>query len=135
MRRILCDTCALVWLSTGDARLSRAARTAMRDAELLCFSSISTWEIARKVKAGELDIPVTPALFADMLERHYGMKELPLDNAVMLRASSLPEIHSGVWCGSNCVKQGCGGGTLATQSECAQRRQEKGRPWDPMDAT
>ena len=32
-------------------------------------------------------------LFADMLERHYGMKELPLDNAVMLRASSLPEIH------------------------------------------
>ena len=93
MRRILCDTCALIWLSTGDARLSRAARTAMRDAELLCFSSISTWEIARKVKAGELDIPVTPALFADMLERHYGMKELPLDNAVMLRASSLPEIH------------------------------------------
>ena len=65
----------------------------MRDAELLCFSSISIWEIARKVKAGELDIPVTPALFADMLERHYGMKELPLDNAVMLRASSLPEIH------------------------------------------
>ena len=76
MRRILCDTCALIWLSTGDARLSRAARTTMRDAELLCFSSISIWEIARKVKAGELD-----------------MKELPLDNAVMLRASSLPEIH------------------------------------------
>ena len=93
MRRILCDTCALVWLSTGDARLSRAARTAMRDAELLCFSSISTWEIARKVKAGELELPVAPTLFADMLERHYGMKELPLDNAVMLRSSALPEIH------------------------------------------
>ena len=31
------------------------------------------------------------------------------------------------------MKQGCGGGTLATQSECAQRRQEKGvhgvSPW------
>ncbi len=65
----------------------------MRDVELLCFSSISIWEIARKVKAGELELPVTPTLFADMLERHYGMKELPLDNAVMLRASSLPEIH------------------------------------------
>ena len=65
----------------------------MRDAELLCFSSISIWEIARKVKAGELELPVAPTLFADMLERHYGMKELPLDNAVMLRASSLPEIH------------------------------------------
>ena len=93
MHRVLCDTCALVWLATGDARLSRMARTIIRDAELLCFSSISTWEIARKVKVGELEIPVSPALFADMLVKQYGMKELPLDNAIMLRASALPEIH------------------------------------------
>ena len=93
MHRVLCDTCALVWLATGDARLSRMARTIIRDAELLCFSSISTWEIARKVKVGELEIPASPALFADMLVTQYGMKELPLDNAIMLRASALPEIH------------------------------------------
>ena len=53
MRRVLCDTCALIWLATGDARLSRMVRTIIRDAELLCFSSISICEIARKVKAGE----------------------------------------------------------------------------------
>ena len=93
MRRILCDTCALIWLATGDAKLSRMARTVIRDAELLCFSSISIWEIARKVKAGELEIPVSPTLFADMLVKQYGMKELSLDNAVMLRSSALPEIH------------------------------------------
>ena len=93
MRRVLCDTCALVWLATGDAKLSRMVRTIVRDSELLCFSSISIWEIARKVKAGELEIPVSPTLFADMLVRQYGMKELPLDNAIMLRASALPEIH------------------------------------------
>ena len=93
MRRVLCDTCALIWLATGDARLSRMARTATRDAELLCFSSISIWEIARKVKAGELEMPVSHAVFADLLVKQYGMKELPLDNAVMLRASALPEIH------------------------------------------
>ena len=69
------------------------ARTVIRDAELLCFSSISIWEIARKVKAGELEIPVSPTLFADMLVKQYGMKELPLDNAVMLRSSALPEKH------------------------------------------
>ena len=28
-----------------------------------------------------------------MLIKQYGMKELPLDNAIMLRASALPEIH------------------------------------------
>ena len=93
MRRVLCDTCALIWLATGDAKLSRVARNVIRDAELLCFSSISIWEIARKVKAGELEIPVSPAMFADMLVKRYGMKELPLDNAIMLRSSALPEIH------------------------------------------
>ena len=93
MRRVLCDTCALIWLATGDAKLSRMARTVIRDAELLCFSSISIWEIARKVKAGELEIPVSPVMFADMLVKQYGMKELSLDNAVMLRSSALPEIH------------------------------------------
>ncbi len=93
MRRVLCDTCALIWLATGDAKLSRVARNVIRDAELLCFSSISIWEIARKVKAGELEIPVSPAMFADMLVKQYGMKELPLDNAIMLRSSALPEIH------------------------------------------
>lgn len=49
--------------------------------------------IARKVKKGELEIPVTPARFADMLVRQYGMKELPLDHAIMLRAAALSEIH------------------------------------------
>lgn len=93
MRRVLCDTCALVWLATGSAKLSRTARSVIRDAELLCFSSISIWEVARKVKSGELEIPVSPTLFADMLVKQYGMKELPLDNAVMLRSSALPEIH------------------------------------------
>ena len=93
MRRVLCDACALIWLATGDAKLSRVARNVIRDAELLCFSSISIWEIARKVKAGELEIPVSPAMFADMLVKRYGMKELPLDNAIMLRSSALPEIH------------------------------------------
>jgi len=93
MRRVLCDTCALIWLATGDVKLSRMARKVIRDAELLCFSSISIWEIARKVKAGVLEIPVSPTLFADMLVKQYGMKELPLDNSVMLRASALPEIH------------------------------------------
>jgi PIN domain nuclease of toxin-antitoxin system len=93
MHRVLCDTCALIWLATGDAKLSRMTRTIIREAELLCFSSISIWEIARKVKAGVLEIPVSPTLFADMLVKQYGMKELPLDNPVMLRASALPEVH------------------------------------------
>ena len=53
MQRLLVDTCALIWLATGDTRLSDSARNAMSKAELLCYSSISIWEIARKVKKGD----------------------------------------------------------------------------------
>lgn len=93
MRKLLVDTCAIIWLATGDRKLSQFARDAMRDAELLCFSSISTWEIARLVKAGDLEIPVSPMRLADKLVEVYDMKELPVDNSVALRSSALPEIH------------------------------------------
>ena len=93
MRRILVDSCAIIWLATGDRKLSKIARDSMRDAELLCFSSISIWEIARLVKAGDLELPVSPARLADLLVEQYEMKELPVNNSVSLRASALPEIH------------------------------------------
>ena len=93
MRRILVDSCAIIWLSTGDRKLSKIARDAMRDAELLCFSSISIWEIARLVKAGDLELPVSPTRLAELLVEQYEMKELPVNNSISLRASALPEIH------------------------------------------
>ena len=93
MRRILVDSCAIIWLATGDRKLSKIAREAMRDAELLCFSSISIWEIARLVKAGDLELPVSPTRLADLLVEQYEMKELPVNNSISLRASALPEIH------------------------------------------
>ena len=93
MRRILVDSCAIIWLATGNRKLSRLARDAMRDAELLCFSSISIWEIARLVKSGDLELPVSPARLADLLVEQYEMKELSVNNSISLRASALPEIH------------------------------------------
>lgn len=93
MRKLLVDSCAIIWLAMGDRKLSQYARDAMRDAELLCFSSISIWEIARLVKTGDLEIPVTPARLADMLVERYDMKELPINNSIALRSSALPEIH------------------------------------------
>ena len=93
MRRILVDSCAIIWLATGDRKLSKIARDAMRDAELLCFSSISIWEIARLVKAGDLELPVSPTRLAELLVEQYEMKEFPVNNSISLRASALPEIH------------------------------------------
>ena len=93
MRKLLVDTCAIIWLATGDRKLSKLARGVMCDAELLCFSSISIWEIARLVKAGDLELPVSPARLAELLVEQYEMKELPVSNSISLRASALPEFH------------------------------------------
>ena len=93
MYKILLDTCALIWLATGDARLSKSTRKIVRDAEVLCFSSISIWEIARKVKKGILEIPVSPSAFARMVSSQYGAKEIPVNNSISLKAADLPEIH------------------------------------------
>ena len=93
MRKLLVDTCAIVWLATGDRKLSKFARETMRDAELLCFSSISIWELARLVKAVDLELPVSPARLAELLVEQYDMKELPINNSIVLRASALPELH------------------------------------------
>ena len=93
MRKLLVDTCAIIWLATGDRKLSKLARGAMCDAELLCFSSISIWEIARLVKAGDLELPVSPARLAELLVEQYEMKELSVSNSISLRASALPEFH------------------------------------------
>ena len=93
MQKVLLDTCALIWLATGDARLSRSARRIIREAEVLCFSAISIWEIARKVKKGILEIPVSPARFASLVSSQYGAEELPVNNAITLMAADLPEVH------------------------------------------
>lgn len=93
MHKVLLDTCALIWLATGDKRLSKSTRRIVRDAEVLCFSSISIWEIARKVKKGILEMPVSPTVFANLLSSHYGAKEIPINNAVSLKAADLPEVH------------------------------------------
>ena len=92
MQKVLLDTCALIWLATGDARLSRSARRVIREAEVLCFSAISIWEIARKVKKGILEIPVSPARFASLVSSQYGAEELPVNNAIALMAADLPEV-------------------------------------------
>ena len=93
MKKVLLDTCALIWLTTGDRKLSNAARKIIAEAEYLCYSSVSIWEIARKVEKGILEMPVSPLVFSSMLYPQYGAKSIAVDNAISLKAASLPEIH------------------------------------------
>ena len=92
-RRLLLDTCALVWLATGDSRLSGKARGAIAAASSVAVSPVSAWELGQKHRRGHLKLPVTPReLFFAAVER-YGLDIAPLDPETMFAASCLPEHH------------------------------------------
>ena len=91
--RLLLDTCALVWLATGDTKLSGDARAAVATADSVYVSPVSAWELGQKYRRGILKLPVPPCeLFRTAVER-YSLDIAPLAPEVMFAASALPEYH------------------------------------------
>jgi PIN domain nuclease of toxin-antitoxin system len=92
--RLLLDTHALLWWWFDDPRLSRRAREAIaaEDSEVW-VSAASAWEVATKVRAGELEHArglserFEPGLAAE------GFRQLAITVAHALRAGSLPGRH------------------------------------------
>ena len=93
MRAVLLDTCALIWLGFNSEELTPKMREAIETASVLYVSPISLWEIALKVKSGNLVIPGDPETFFTDAVEHYDLTILPLSLDVMAKAVSLPEIH------------------------------------------
>lgn len=93
MNGILLDTCALIRLASGAGELSNAAMDVIAQSPLAYVSPISLWEIALKVKSGNLVIAGDPeTFFSDVIE-NYDLTVLPLSLEVMVRSVNLPEIH------------------------------------------
>ncbi len=95
MVRLLLDTNALLWLSSGSVRLGSRAGAAIEaavSAGEAAFSAISVWETAMLVRMGRygLDIPID-RWCADLIAA--GLSELPLDAAAAGQAAELPGLH------------------------------------------
>lgn len=71
--RLLLDTHVLIWWDEG-ARLSRAAMTAIRDADQVYVSAVTAWEIAIKTALGRLE----PSRTVAEATADSGFEELPL---------------------------------------------------------
>jgi PIN domain nuclease of toxin-antitoxin system len=57
--KILLDSHTLIWLYTGNERLSEIAKNIISDETNECFMSIATvWEMALKIKLGKMNIGV-----------------------------------------------------------------------------
>lgn len=84
MSSLLLDTQALLWIIDGSSRLSDAASSEFRSpSNKLFLSHAAAWEIAIKVGAGKLSLPLSP--------REYLAKHLPINNITYLQIA-LPSI-------------------------------------------
>jgi PIN domain nuclease of toxin-antitoxin system len=94
--RLLLDTCTILWQleSRQIARLSAKAQRAIRDPDNdVYLSVVSQWEIAVKYARGSLRMAHPPSHYFPAAREKLGLRLLPLDEASVILAERLPEIH------------------------------------------
>jgi PIN domain nuclease of toxin-antitoxin system len=90
--KLLLDTHALLWWSTGEKSLGRNVTLLLRDSDTLVFvSAASAWEIATKVRLGKLKWAGSESVEAYC--RGQGFDLLPVSFAHAERAGSWPQAH------------------------------------------
>ena len=90
---MILDTCALLWLASGDKKLSRSALKEINSASAVYVCAISGFEIAIKVAKGKLKLPHAPQEWFEKVVEHHGLTVLPLELNVCIAAAELPRIH------------------------------------------
>ena len=91
---MILDTCALLWLASGDKKLSRTALKEINAAAAVYVSAISGFEIAIKVARGKLKLPNPPQEWFEGVVAHHGLAVLPLELNTCIAAAQLPPIHA-----------------------------------------
>jgi PIN domain nuclease of toxin-antitoxin system len=90
---VILDTCALLWLASGNRKLSRAALKEINAAPAVYVSAISGFEISLKTSAGRLELSHPVEAWFEQVTEHHGLTVLPLGLDVCLAAAKLPPIH------------------------------------------
>lgn len=90
---MILDTCALLFLASGDRRLSRVVRERLSKQTARWFCAISSFEIALKYRQKKLELPFPPAQWLQKMSHRYALTEIPVDSALCLAAVALPYHH------------------------------------------
>ena len=90
---LLLDTCALLWLASGDPALSEKARSLIENADILYVSPVTAWEIAVKAAKGKIQLPLSPREWFDAVVKLYDITVLKLTADDMLKSAELPWLH------------------------------------------
>ena len=90
---MILDTCALLWLASGDKKLSRAALKEINAAAAIYVSAISGFEISLKIAGGGLELSHPVETWFEQVTEHHGLTVLPLELDACIAAAKLPPIH------------------------------------------
>ena len=93
-RTMILDTCALIWLASGDSRLSDSAREQIASSPDVAVSAITAFEIGVKYAKCKLSLPCRPAAWFETALRLHGLSICNIYHHVSLRACELPLIHA-----------------------------------------
>jgi PIN domain nuclease of toxin-antitoxin system len=88
---LLLDSHVWVWWTTRDPRIGPATRAAIANAQEVCISVASAWELAIKRQLGQLKIPHNMDLTAEFALDGFVPVTITLEHAIV--AASLPPIH------------------------------------------
>ena len=83
----------LLWLASGDRALSGKARTMIENAQILCVSPVTAWEIAVKASKRKIQLPLSPREWFDAVVKLYDIHVLKLTADDMLKSAELPWLH------------------------------------------
>jgi PIN domain nuclease of toxin-antitoxin system len=92
--RVLLDTQAFLWWTSGSDRLTPAAAAIIEDPDTEVLVSVaSAREVAIKGAVGRLELETAPELYVPDRIRLHGFTPLAIVLDHALRAGSLPRIH------------------------------------------
>ncbi len=92
--RILLDTHIFLWFISGDTRLSKDVRDAIRDPDNEVYlSAISVWEAIVKYQLGKLPLPEHPETYLPKQRDLHQITSLDLNESSVLQLAKLPTLH------------------------------------------
>jgi PIN domain nuclease of toxin-antitoxin system len=92
-KKVILDTCALLWLASEDENLSLRARDTIEQASMVLVSAISAWEISLKHAQKLLKLPLDPEVWFERVLTVHNLKVAPLTTTILFAANKLPWHH------------------------------------------
>ena len=91
--KLLLDTCALIWLMTGERPLPDRVIRDLATNDVI-VSAASAWEIAIKHAKGALRLSQPPHQLVPAARARYGFSSLAIDEESALHVAKLPLLHA-----------------------------------------